>query len=112
MSYVNVAFQSPMSNPNFKLKYTFKKDRSGTVAPLVEMDFDAEPLASTIVHTIVLRCSILITESLSMGPELMQMLGKKNEYDMGMTVNNVMCSAIKLARIMCRGESFPLERTL
>jgi hypothetical protein len=41
MSYVNVAFQSPLSNPHFRLKYTFVDEGYG-LQPFCEMDFDAE----------------------------------------------------------------------
>lgn len=92
MSYVNVAFQSPLTNPYFKLKYEFNRDEDGVrgsaarrtlqlrdaigfisfnlfffvfvlfckqLQPTVEMDFDAEPLAATLVHTIILRCTCM-----------------------------------------------------
>lgn len=70
MSYVNVAFQSPLSNPHFKLKYTFLNDQRGVLYPHCEMDFDAEALAATIVHTVILRCSILLTETVGMEGEV------------------------------------------
>jgi hypothetical protein len=73
MSYVNVAFQSPLSNPHFKLKYSFRNDGQG-LYPYCEMDFDAEALAATIVHTIVLRCSILLTETVGIDHEIKSML--------------------------------------
>ena len=74
MSYVNVAFQSPLSNPHFKLKYTFKNDVNGQLYPYCEMDFDAEALAATIVHTIVLRCSILLTETIGIENDIKTIL--------------------------------------
>jgi GTP-binding protein EngB required for normal cell division len=67
MSYVNMAFQSPLSNPHFRLKYTFTRDRNNVMGTSVEMDFDAEALASTIIHTVILRCSIFLTETISVG---------------------------------------------
>jgi hypothetical protein len=73
MSYVNVAFQSPLSNPHFKLKYTFLNDGDG-LYPHCEMDFDAEALAATIVHTIVLRCSILLTETVGIEADIKALL--------------------------------------
>ena len=73
MSYVNVAFQSPLSNPHFRLKYTFVNEGNG-LQPYCEMDFDAEALAATIVHTIVLRCSILLTETMGIEGEVQQMV--------------------------------------
>jgi hypothetical protein len=73
MSYVNVAFQSPLSNPHFKLKYTFLNDGNG-LYPHCEMDFDAEALAATIVHTIVLRCSILLTETVGIEGDIKALL--------------------------------------
>jgi hypothetical protein len=75
MSYVNVAFQSPLSNPHFKLKYTFRTDNgTSSLYPYCEMDFDAEALAATIVHTIVLRCSILLTETVGIDQEIKSLL--------------------------------------
>lgn len=73
MSYVNVAFQSPLSNPHFKLKYSFRNDGHG-LYPYCEMDFDAEALAATIVHTIVLRCSILLTETVGIEGDIKNLL--------------------------------------
>jgi len=67
MSYVNMAFQSPLSNPHFRLKYTFSRDYHNVMSTNVEMDFDAEALASTVIHTVILRCSIFLTETISVG---------------------------------------------
>jgi len=74
MSYVNVAFQSPLSNPHFKLKYTFRTDKENGLHPYCEMDFDAEALAATVIHTIVLRCSILLTETMGMEAQVQQLV--------------------------------------
>ena len=38
------------------------------------MDFDAEALAATIVHTIVLRCSILLTETIGIENDIKTIL--------------------------------------
>ena len=67
MSYVDMAFQSPLANPHFRLKYTFSRNHQNVMGTNVEMDFDAEALASTIIHTVILRCSIFLTETISVG---------------------------------------------
>lgn len=67
MGYVDLAFQSPLSNPHFSLKYNFSRDHHGVMSTEVEMDFEAEALASTVIHTAILRCSVFLTETISVG---------------------------------------------
>ena len=67
MSYVDIAFQSPLSNPHFHLKYTFSRNQNKAMSTSVEMDFDAEALASTIIHTVIMRCSVFLTETITVG---------------------------------------------
>lgn len=66
-AHVDMAFQSPLSNPSFRLNYSFSRSRSSAMSTTVDMDFDAETLANTIIHTVILRCSAFLTETVNVG---------------------------------------------